>query len=159
MRRASIDKINARYRGTSNVSPAAHGVRTSVIRGSSPIAPVVGVSHVAPAVIGAGPSYIAAPTSVIAGRGAVVGRGASVIGGPVYGSGLGSAISREIVHTGAVGLRRSTVVTPPVYEVVEHAPVYEAVTTPGKVYEIVTPIVDVTPDTVIQTDVVTVITK
>lgn len=151
MRRASIDRINARYRGGSAISPAV-GVRTSVVRGVSPVAPAVGVSHVAPAVIGTGASVIGGPSVVYGGRGAVVGRGASVVGGPIYGSTVAPVISTGGVIHG--GLRRSTVISPPVYETVNVPPVYETVTTPGRVYEIVTPIVEVTPDTVVQTDVV-----
>ena len=137
MRRASIDRINNRYRGNSAVSPAL-GVRTSVVRGISPVAPVVGVSHVAPAVIGGGASYIAGPSTVYGGRGAVVGRGTSVVGGPVYGSTVapvystGGVIRNSTIAHG--GLRRSTVITPPVYESVNVPPVYETITTPGRVY-------------------------
>lgn len=161
MRRASIDRINSRYRGTSAVSPVGHAIRGSAIRGVSPVigvAPTLGVSHVAPAVYAGGhPSVIAGGVGL---RGSLHGRGTSVIGGPVYGSTLapaavGSAFVRNSTF-GAGGLRTSAIVSPPVYEVVENPPVYEAVTTPGKVYEIVTPIVEVAPDTVIQTDVVTV---
>lgn len=147
MRRASIDKINARYRGTSALAPSGLGVRTSVVRGVSPVAPVVGVSHVAPSVIGArtsvigGPSIIGAPSviggpSVLAGRGSVIRQGTSVVGGPVYGSTLAYPYPASGVAgvSGTVGLRRSTVITPPVIEEVVHPAVYETVTTPGKVY-------------------------
>lgn len=93
MRRASIDRVNAKYLGA---APTFVG------------APLVGTStfHT--------PHVVGAPT---------------VIGAP-------------IVHHG--GLRRS-IINPPVYEIVEHQPVVEAVTTPGRVYEIVTPVVEVTP--------------
>lgn len=154
MRRASIDRINARYRGTAAVSPVAHGVRTSVVRGASPVAPYTGVTTVAPAVFGR--------TSLIGGRGAVVGRGTSVVGAPIIGATYapsvvtGGVIRNSTIAAGGYGVRGSTVVSAPVYQAVEHPPVYEAVTTPGRVYEIVTPVVEVTPDTVVKTDVVTV---
>ena len=157
MRRASIDRINSRYRGGSAISPAA-GVRTSVVRGVSPVGHAVGVSHIAPAVIGGGASVIGGPSVVYGGRAPVVGRGTSVVGGPIYGSTVapvystGGVIRNSTIAHG--GLRRSAVIAPPVYETVNHPPVYETVTTPGRVYEIVTPIVEVTPDTVVQTDVV-----
>ena len=54
------------------------------------------------------------------------------------------------IHQSVNTLRRSKIVAPPVYEAVNHPPVIETITTPGKVYEIVTPIIDITPDTVIQ---------
>lgn len=136
MRRASIDRINARYRGGSAVSPIGVAVRTSTVRG---VSPVIGVPTVAPAVISTGPSVIGGPTSVIAGRGGVVGRGTTFTGAPIF----GSTVAPVVAHHGGVirnstiantGLRRSVVVAPPVYEVVEHPPVYETVTTPGRVY-------------------------
>jgi hypothetical protein len=80
-----------------------------------------------------------------------------VVGGPttIRRSRIGtSTIGRGVAVNGIAGgisaLRTSKIVTPPVYGSVTTPPVYEVVTTPPKVYEIVTPIIDVTPDTVIQ---------
>lgn len=100
MRRASIDNINSKYRGTA----AAHHIPTTY----------------------------------------------GVVGGPAYGTTYGSTViaAGGVRNPTIVGgaLRRSQVLAPAVYETVEHPPVYETVTTPGRVYEIVTPIVEITPD-------------
>lgn len=61
----------------------------------------------------------------------------------------GGALTSGII-SGASHLRTSKIVTPPVYEVVNNPPIYEVITTPPRVYEIVTPVIDVTPDTVVQ---------
>ena len=111
MRRASIDRVNAKYRGTA---------RTSAI----------GV-----------PLSVGAPLNV----------GTVVTGPPVFRSSIHGAVGGVAPIGGVItgGLRRSAaVVSRPVYETVQNPPVYEVVTTPPKVYEIITPIVEVTPDTV-----------
>lgn len=150
MRRASIDKINSRYRGASGLSPAGVAVRTSAVRGISPVAPIYGTGVVSPTIVSTGPSVIASP-SVIGGT--TIGRATTVTGAPIFSSTVAPPIATNTIvrssRVGVSGLRRSMVVTPPVYEVVEHPPVYEVVTTPAKVYEIVTPVVEVTPDTVV----------
>lgn len=152
MRRATIDRINARYHGSSALSPTGFAARTSAIRSVSPVVPAVGTSVYSPTVISTGPAVIPAPTSVIGTRTSTIGRGTTVTGAPVFASTLAPVATNTVIRSSRVavsGLRKSVVTTPPVYEVVEHPPVYEVVTTPPKVYEIVTPIVDVTPDTVI----------
>lgn len=147
MRRATIDKINSKYRGNS-VSPAGFAARTSAIRTVSPVAPVVTTGIVSPTVVSTGPSVIAAPTSVYAGR-STIGRGTSVTGAPIFSSVVAPVTTTNTIirnsRIGVPALRRSVVVNPPVYETVEHPPIYEVVTTPPKVYEIVTPVVEVTP--------------
>jgi hypothetical protein len=163
MRRASIDRINARYRGTAvGVSPpvvSGFAARTSAIRSVSPVAPVYGATYTpASAVISTGPSIIAGGrTSLIGGRGAAigtVGRGTVIAGGHTFGSTLAPVVAQNTVirnsRIGVSGIRGSVVTSPPVYEAVQHPPVYEVITTPPKVYEIVTPVVEVTPDTVVQ---------
>ena len=148
MRRASIDKINARYRGTSNVSPlpaSGFAARSSAIRSVSPVAPVYGATYTpAPAVISTGASFIPNTTSVIGGTTAI-GRGTAITGGQVFGSTLSPAYAQNTVirssRIGVSGIRGSVVTTPPVYEVIENPPVYEVITTPPKVYEIVTPVI------------------
>lgn len=140
MRRASIDRINARYRGSA-LSPTGFAARTSAIRSVSPVGPAIGTTVVSPTVIPARPAVrpavLPAATSVIGGRTSVIGRGTTVTGAPVFASTLAPAIApTNIVRTSRVavsGLRRS-VVNAPVYELVEHPPVYEVVTTPPKVY-------------------------
>lgn len=142
MRRASIDRINNRYKGTTNVSPAGFAARTSAIRTVSPVSPIFASSYTPPTgVISTGSVLPAA--NVIGGR-ATIGRG-TIGGGQIVRSNLGSAIAQNTIirnsRVGVSGIRGSVVTTPPVYEVVENPPVYEVITTPPKVYEIVTPVI------------------
>lgn len=72
--------------------------------------------------------------------GAVVGSAlpiatSNVVGGPIVSGIQGGYVTQ--------GINRSTAIAAPVYETVGHPPVYEAVTTPARVYEIVTPIIEV----------------
>lgn len=50
--------------------------------------------------------------------------------------------------TGGFNRANAIGVAQPAHQVIEHPPVYEAVTTPTKVYEIVTPIIDVNKNVV-----------
>ena len=87
MRRASIDRVNAKY-----------GRGGAIVGSALPVAAQFPVATYNTAVVGA-------PVAT------------TLHGGYVSG-----------------GLRRSTVVSQPVYQAVEHPPVYEVVTTPPKLY-------------------------
>lgn len=68
----------------------------------------------------------------------------------------GGVVTVGGVIGGGSTIRTSRIVSPAVYGTVNSPPVYEVITTPPKVYEIVTPIIEVTPDTVVQQNQVTV---
>lgn len=62
----------------------------------------------------------------------------------------GGVVTVGGVIGGGSTIRTSRIVSPAVYGNVNNPPVYEVITTPPKVYEIVTPIIEVTPDTIVQ---------
>ena len=159
MRRASIDKINSRYRGGSTVSPPSTFLRASGVRNVTTVAPVLAPQLVQP-------TYISqAPAIVTAGPISTIGRGTTYTGAQVFGSTVAPVVSsvysphvgmNTVVRSsrvGVTGLRTSTVVSPPIYEAIEHPAVYTPVTSPPTVYEIRTPIVEVTPPTTVVTEV------
>lgn len=137
----------------------AGGIRRSVVGGS----PVFGVSP--PAIrrsfVGSSiPAPIVSPVVAPVVGPSAIGRG-TIVGGPIIGGGIQNRVTTGVVGAGfpaAVGgFRRSVVqpvttltaqTSPAVYEVHQNPPIIEAVTTPPRVYEVVQPIVEVTPDIV-----------
>jgi tetrahydrodipicolinate N-succinyltransferase len=121
MRRASIDRINNRYKGTTNVSPTGFAARTSAIRTVSPVAPFYSSSYTPPSgIISTG--AVLPGTTAIGGR-ATIGRGtlggSTIGGGQIIRSNLGPAIAQNTIirnsRIGVSGIRGSVVTTPPVY--------------------------------------------